>query len=74
MKKDIVDEAEDMFASIMEKLSRKPVLMDEDEDIWMFYCPFCKEWYTGKRHGYSSEFSTGLYFECPKGHKIEAPR
>jgi len=54
------------------KITKSSKCIDKKNDIWLFYCPYCKKWYQGFRHGYTSEFYSQMYFECDKGHKIEA--
>ena len=55
------------------KITKSPKRIDKEKDLWIFYCPYCKRWYQGTRHGYSSLFFTQMYFKCDKGHRIEAP-
>lgn len=51
-----------------------PHKIDEEKDTWEFYCPDCRKWQTGGRHGYTSKFFSGMYFTCPEcDMDIEAP-
>jgi len=59
--------------SIMQKITKQPKCIDNEKDIWIFYCAYCHKWEIGTRHGYTSVFSSQMYFECENGHRIEAP-
>jgi len=59
--------------TLIMKLTKSPKLIDREKDQWIYYCKFCKKWYKGTRHGYTSEFLSQMYFECENGHRIEAP-
>jgi len=59
--------------SLWMKITKQPKCIKEEKDLWIFYCPYCKKWYHGTRHGYSSSFIGQMYFECVKGHRVEAP-
>jgi len=52
----------------------RPKLKNKEDDIWEVKCPRCKFRFTDRRHGYSSRFSSELYFHCPRcGLDFEAP-
>jgi transcription elongation factor Elf1 len=54
---------------------KRPRLIDRENDKWEFYCPNCKKWQISLEHGYSSEFSNGIYLECPVcGYKRSVPQ
>ena len=55
------------------KITKQSKCIDKEKDLWIFYCPYCKKWYQGTRYGYSSSFIGQMYFECDKGHRVEAP-
>ena len=45
-----------------------------DGEWWLVRCPKCVKWFRDLRHGYSTDFMTGVYFRCPDClTKIEAP-
>jgi uncharacterized C2H2 Zn-finger protein len=41
------------------------VQIDKKKDVWTVRCPKCHSIFQDRRHGYSSSFPTGLYFQCP---------
>ncbi len=50
------------------------VQTDKKEDVWIVKCPACHSIFKDRRHGYSSNFWTGLYFQCPYcGNRTTAP-
>jgi len=60
--------------SLWRKITKRPKLIDVEQDLWIFYCPYCKRWEQGIRKSYTSDFSSKFYFECKEGHRIKAPR
>jgi len=59
--------------SLWMRLTKSPKRIDIEQDIWIFYCPYCKRWEKGTRHSYNSIFRPEKYFECEYGHIIDAP-
>ena len=42
--------------SIWQRIIKHPECINKEQDLWIFYCSYCKRWYQGTRHGYFSLF------------------
>jgi DNA-directed RNA polymerase subunit RPC12/RpoP len=53
---------------------KKARLIDEVNRKWEFYCPKCKKFVVSLEHGYSSDYPSEMYLECPEcGYRRAVP-